>query len=116
MDLQSFTLGIASVMISALVGVVIFTFFRVQRYKRDLKNLNEEMRHLHDYFSKSLERERQDTFRVFEDIRRDIESVKLDLNVKENNMSSHINHRFDKFENRLNSSCFKSVGDEKLYS
>ena len=116
MDLQSFTLGIASVMISAMVGVVIFTFFRVQRYRRDLKNLNEELRYLHDYFDKIIERERQETFRIFEDIKREIDSVRLDLNVKENNISSHINHRFDKFENRLNASCFKSNDDEKLYS
>jgi hypothetical protein len=116
MDLQSFTLGIVSVMISALVGVVIFTFFRVQRFRKDIKYLNENLRGSHESLSKILEMERQETFRIFDDIRRDIDSVRLDLNVKDNNMSSHINHRFDKFENRLNSSCFKSGGDEKLYS
>ena len=127
MDLQSFTLGIVSVVISIIIGVIIFTFFRVQKYRKEIISLKEDIRNLRnsvydsiqnnkDYHSKIMEEDRQKMFKTFDSITRELNIIKEDVILKESSILSHINQRFDKFENRLNSSCFKSNNDDKLYS
>lgn len=127
MDLQSFTLGIVSVVISMMIGVIIFTFLRVQKYRKEITSLREDLRHTHnfmyeslqktqDHLSKIIEGDRQEMFKMFDDFKRDLNIVKEDIQSKESSLTSHINQRFDKFENRLNTSCFKSNNDDKLYS
>ena len=127
MDLQSFTLGIVSVVISIIIGVIIFTFFRVQQQRKEISALKEDIRNLRnsvydsiqnnkDYHSKIMEEDRQKMFKTFDSITRELNIIKEDVILKESSILSHINQRFDKFENRLNSSCFKSNNDDKLYS
>jgi hemerythrin-like domain-containing protein len=127
MDLQSFTLGIVSVVISIMIGVIIFTFLRVQRYRKEITSLKEDLRHTHNFMSDSLqktqdrlskimEEDRQEMFKMFDDSKRNLNLVKEDIQSKESSLTSHINQRFDKFENRLNTSCFKSNNDDTLYS
>ncbi len=127
MDLQSFTLGIMSVVISVIIGVIIYTFFRVQKLYRSTKSISEDMRSSYndltkkiketeDYLSRLIERDRQETTRNIEDTHRRIEKIKEDCLKSESEMMNFINHRFDKFENRLNTSCFKNSDDGKLYS
>lgn len=127
MDLQSFTLGIVSVVISIMIGVIIFTFLRVQKYRKEITSLKEDLRHtnnsMHDSLQKTQDRlskimdgDRQEMFKMFDDFKRDLNIVKEDIQSQESSLTSHINQRFDKFENRLNTSCFKSNNDDKLYS
>ncbi len=127
MDLQSFTLGIVSVVISVIIGVIIYTFFRVQKLYRTTKSILEDMRSVHnnlteknketeDYLSRIIERDRQESIRSLEEVYRNIQKLKEDISKSNNEMSSFVNHRFDKFENRLNTSCFKNSDDGKLYS
>lgn len=127
MDLQSFTLGIVSVVISFIIGVIIYTFFRVQKQYRTTKSIFEDMRTLNndlnrkinensDYLSRTIERDRQETIQNFKNVYGDIQKLKDDISKANNEMSSFVNHRFDKFENRLNTSCFKNSEDNKLYS
>jgi sensor domain CHASE-containing protein len=127
MDLQSFTLGIVSVVISVIIGVVIYTFFRVQKQYRTIKSIFEDMRAIHsdlngninektDNLSRIIAQDRQETMQNSENTYRDIQKVKDDISKAYTEMSNFVNHRFDKFENRLNTSCFKNSDDDKLYS
>ena len=127
MDLQSFTLGIVSVVISIIIGVIIFTFFRVQKYRKEIISLKEDIRNLRnsvydsirkneDYLSKIIEEDRQNMFKMFEELTRDLNLAKEDVRLRETSLYNIMNQRFDKFENRLNTSCFKSNIDDKLYS
>lgn len=127
MDLQSFTLGIVSVVISIIIGVIIFTFFRVQHQRKEISALKEDIRNLRnsvydsirkneDYLSKIIEEDRQNMFKMFEELTRDLNLAKEDVRLRETSLHNIMNQRFDKFENRLNTSCFKSNIDDKLYS
>jgi biopolymer transport protein ExbB/TolQ len=127
MDLQSFTLGIVSVVISIIIGVIIFTFFRVQQHRKEISSLKEDIRNLRnsvydsirkneDYLSKIIEEDRQNMFKMFEELTRDLNLAKEDVRLRETSLYNIMNQRFDKFENRLNTSCFKSNIDDKLYS
>lgn len=127
MDLQSFTLGIVSVVISMIIGVIIFTFFRVQQHRKEISSLKEDIRNLRnsvydsirkneDYLSKIIEEDRQNMFKMFEELTRDLNLAKEDVRLRETSLHNIMNQRFDKFENRLNTSCFKSNIDDKLYS
>jgi hemerythrin-like domain-containing protein len=127
MDLQSFTLGIVSVMISITIGVIIFIFLRVQKYRKEITSLKKSIRHTHNYMceslpktqdhlSKIMEGDRQEMFKMFDNIARDLNLVKEGVQSKESSLTSYINQRFDKFENRLNTSCFKGNNDDTLYS
>lgn len=127
MDLQSFTLGIVSVVISIIIGVIIFTFFRVQKYRKEIISLKEDLRQIsnsmseslrirEEYLSRIIEKDRQETFKMFEELTRDLNLAKEDVRLRETSLYNIMNQRFDKFENRLNSSCFKSNNDDKLYS
>lgn len=127
MDLQSFTLGIVSVVISIIIGVIIFTFFRVQQQRKEISALKEDIRNLRnsvydsirkneDYLSKIIEEDRQNMFKMFEELTRDLNLAKEDVRSRETSLYNIMNQRFDKFENRLNTSCFKSNIDDKLYS
>ena len=127
MDLQSFTLGIVSVVISIIIGVIIFTFFRVQQQRKEISALKEDIRNLRnsvydsiqnnkDYHSKIMEEDRQKMFKMFEELTRDLNLAKEDVRLRETSLYNIMNQRFDKFENRLNTSCFKSNIDDKLYS
>jgi biopolymer transport protein ExbB/TolQ len=127
MDLQSFTLGIVSVVISIIIGVIIFTFFRVQQQRKEISALKEDIRNLRnsvydsirkneDYLSKIIEEDRQNMFKMFEELTRDLNLAKEDVRLRETSLYNIMNQRFDKFENRLNTSCFKSNIDDKLYS
>lgn len=127
MDLQSFTLGIVSVVISIIIVVIIFTFFRVQKYRKDIISLKEDLRQIsnsmseslrnrEEYLSRFIERNRQESIKTFEELTRDLNLVKEDVRSRENSLHNIMNQRFDKFENRLNASCFKSNNDDKLYS
>jgi biopolymer transport protein ExbB/TolQ len=127
MDLQSFTLGIVSVVISMIIGVIIFTFFRVQQHRKEISSLKEDIRNLRnsvydsirkneDYLSKIIEEDRQNMFKMFEELTRDLNLAKEDVRLRETSLYNIMNQRFDKFENRLNTSCFKSNIDDKLYS
>lgn len=127
MDLQSFTLGIVSVVISIIIGVIIFTFFRVQKYRKEIISLKEDLRQIsnsiseslrnsEEYLSRFIERNRQESIKTFEELTRDMNLVKEDVRSRENSLHNSMNQRFDKFENRLNTSCFKSNNDDKLYS
>ena len=127
MDLQSFTLGIVSVVISIIIGVIIFTFFRVQKYRKEIISLKEDIRNLRnsvydsirkneEYLSKIIEEDRQNMFKMFEELTRDLNLAKEDVRLRETSLHNIMNQRFDKFENRLNTSCFKSNIDDKLYS
>ena len=127
MDLQSFTLGIVSVVISIIIGVIIFTFFRVQKYRKEIISLKEDIRNLRnsvydsirkneEYLSKIIEEDRQNMFKMFEELTRDLNLAKEDVRLRETSLYNIMNQRFDKFENRLNTSCFKSNIDDKLYS
>ena len=127
MDLQSFTLGIVSVVISIIIGVIIFTFFRVQQQRKEISALKEDIRNLRnsvydsirkneEYLSKIIEEDRQNMFKMFEELTRDLNLAKEDVRLRETSLYNIMNQRFDKFENRLNTSCFKSNIDDKLYS
>ena len=127
MYLQSFTLGIVSVVISIIIGVIIFTFFRVQQQRKEISALKEDIRNLRnsvydsirkneDYLSKIIEEDRQNMFKMFEELTRDLNLAKEDVRLRETSLYNIMNQRFDKFENRLNTSCFKSNIDDKLYS
>ena len=127
MDLQSFTLGIVSVVISIIIGVIIFTFFRVQQHRKEISSLKEDIRNFRnsvydsirkseDYLSKKIEEDRQNMFKMFEELTRDLNLAKEDVRLRETSLYNIMNQRFDKFENRLNTSCFKSNIDDKLYS
>lgn len=127
MDLQSFTLGIVSVVISIILGVIIFTFFRVQKYRKEIISLKEDLKQIsnlmseslrnsEDYLSRFIERDRQESIKTFEELTRDMNLVKDDIRLRETALYNFINQRFDKFENRLNISCFKTNNDDKLYS
>lgn len=127
MDLQSFTLGIVSVIISFIIGVIIYTFFRVQKLYRRTDSISENMRSLHngldqkikdnyDYLSRTIERDRQESIKGVDEIYRALGKFKEDVSKKEIETVNAINRRFDKFENRLNSECFKDSSDNKLYS
>ena len=127
MDLQSFTLGIVSVVISIIIGVIIFTFFRVQQQRKEISALKEDIRNFRnsvydsirkneDYLSKIIEEDRQNMFKMFEELTRDLNLAKEDVRSRETSLYNIMNQRFDKFENRLNTSCFKSNIDDKLYS
>ena len=127
MDLQSFTLGIVSVVISIIIGVIIFTFFRVQQQRKEISALKEDIRNFRnsvydsirkseDYLSKKIEEDRQNMFKMFEELTRDLNLAKEDVRLRETSLYNIMNQRFDKFENRLNTSCFKSNIDDKLYS
>ena len=127
MDLQSFTLGIVSVVISIIIGVIIFTFFRVQQQRKEISALKEDIRNFRnsvydsirkneDYLSKIIEEDRQNMFKMFEELTRDLNLAKEDVRLRETSLYNIMNQRFDKFENRLNTSCFKSNIDDKLYS
>ena len=127
MDLQSFTLGIVSVMISITIGVIIFTFLRVQKYRKEITSLKEDLGHTYnfmheslqktqDHLSKIMEGDKQEMFKMFDDFKRDLNIVKEDMHSKESSLNNYINQRFDKFENRLNTSCFKGNNDDTLYS
>lgn len=98
MDLQSFALGIVSVIMLCLISVVVFTFVKVQRMS---KRTNSSFESLHI----DIARIKETHFKSVEDLNSQITR----------RVCEKIDQRFDKFANRLNSSCFKEK-DEKLYS
>ena len=63
-----------------------------------------------------MEEDRQKMFKMFEELTRDLNLAKEDVRLRETSLYNIMNQRFDKFENRLNTSCFKSNIDDKLYS
>jgi hypothetical protein len=100
MDLHSFVLGIVSVVVLSLISVIVYTFFKVNVFDNRFSYVDEKIR------------------KNFEQLLQENKTISNDMMERLRDTHRNIDQRFDKFENRLNVSCFKETKEkqERLYS
>ncbi len=111
MDLHSFVLGIVSVVVLSLISVIVYTFFKVSKLNKHMKDHISVFENRFSYVDEKIRKN-------FEQLLQENKTISNDMMERFRDTHRNIDQRFDKFENRLNVSCFKETKEkqEKLYS